>query len=164
MLEEKFKYDYWRYNKHFVLKPSIFLKLSLVFLSKDVILALIIAATNFKTRGHGQLNEMSSLYDPVFCISNMPAVAVLMAMINRTPESGALYRLIWKYGRHLMALSVIGYLATLLYVHGGDLSTLGVASSISATVTLSIIVFIFSSRITKDTFSEFPNKEEALQK
>ena len=156
MTGEKFKYEYWRYDKHFTLKPSLALQLIVVFLCKDLMLSLLLGFSKFKTRGGSVAEDAATLIQPIFIISNLPASAVLLAMLTRGPTAGPAIRLIWKGGRYLIGLSILIYLATFVTLRGADVFDYTIIDWGAVTLHLVIVGYIFSSKLVRDIFAEFP--------
>ena len=119
MSDQKFKYDYFHYNKFFVLRPPLMLKVSLVLLCKDILLSLMMGASKFKRAAR---SARKTLVQPVFILSNLPAFILLLAMVMRTPKGGRWARVVWKNGQVMMALAVILYIATFIYLNGVDIT------------------------------------------
>lgn len=156
MSDQKFKYDYFHYNKFFVLRPPLMLKVSLVLLCKDILLSLMMGASKFKSKGGTLGQEAATLVQPVFILSNLPAFILLLAMVMRTPKSGRWARVVWKNGQLMMALAVILYIATFIYLNGVDITRYSWLGGLVLGCYIAIFVYIFSSKMLQDAFSEFP--------
>lgn len=105
MKHEKFKYQYLRYNQHFVLRASLSLILIMCFLCKDIFLVAIVGASLFKGGG-GQGSDLIALVSPVYIFASLPVFALFYGLVMRQPDAGYLPRLIWENGRYLLFLSI----------------------------------------------------------
>jgi len=155
---EKFKYEYWRYDKHFVLKPPLALKISLVVLCKDLILSLLLGATKFKLKGGDFADDAVSLVDPAFFISNLPAAALLFAVILRGPNSGPIVRHIWRNGKIFLHLSLWIYFLTFFLKNGANVFEYTLLHWGYLTAYTLILVYALRSNLLTDAFAEFPAK------
>ena len=156
MSNEKFKYDFMKYNKYFVLRPNIWLILILFFLCKDIFLMLGVGATAFKGKGQADVSALIVLVNPIFFLSDLPALAVAYVASNRRPNAGPILRLIWKYGRQLVLLSASTYILLLVYKMKWDIFSMNWLEWLFITTNIFIIVYVVSSKFIKDVFNEFP--------
>jgi len=154
---EKFKYEYWRYDKHFVLKPPLALKISLVVLCKDLILSLLLGATNFKSRGSSLGSDAADIVQPVFIISALPAAALFLAMVSRDPKAGFLVRTLWKNGKILISLSVAIYLLLFGLVFGLRLDNYSMIQLITLLSYFMIFAYCWKSSLLTDALLDFPS-------
>jgi len=154
---EKFKYEYWRYDKHFVLKPPLALKISLVVLCKDLILSLLLGATNFKSRGSSLGSDAADIVQPVFIISALPAAALFLAMVSRDPKAGFLVRTLWKNGKILISLSVAIYLLLFGLVFGLRLDNYSMIQLITLLSYFMILAYCWKSSLLTDALLDFPS-------
>jgi len=154
---EKFKYEYWRYDKHFVLKPPLALKISLVVLCKDLILSLLLGATNFKSRGSSLGSDAADIVQPVFIISALPAAALFLAMVSRDPKAGFLVRTLWKNGKILISLSVAIYLLLFGLVFGFRLDNYSMIQLITLLSYFMIFAYCWKSSLLTDALLDFPS-------
>jgi len=155
---EKFKYEYWRYDKHFALKPPLALKISLVVLCKDLILSLLLGATKFKFKGGDLADDVVGLVDPAFFISNLPAAALLLAVILRGPNCGPIVRQIWRNGKILLQLSLWIYFLTFFLKNGSNVFEYPLLHWCYLTAHTLILVYALRSKLLTDAFAEFPAK------
>ena len=156
MSNEKFKYDFMKYNQYFVLRPNIWLILILFFLCKDIFLMLGVGATAFKGKGQADVSALIVLVNPIFFLSDLPALAVAYVASARGPNAGPILRLIWKYGRQLVLLSASTYILLLVYKMKWDIFSMNWLEWLFITTNIFIIVYVVSSKFIKDVFNEFP--------
>jgi hypothetical protein len=64
--------------------------------------------------------------------------------------------LIWKGGRYLIGLSILIYLATFVTLRGADVFDYTIIDWGAVTLHLVIVGYIFSSKLVRDIFAEFP--------
>jgi len=158
MNDEKYKYDFLRYNLHHVLRPNALLLLILVYLCKDIILVMFIGVGSFKGGAQPGVSNLVNLVSPKMILSDLPAIAVAFSLILRTPNAGNIPRIIWKHGRSLIALSVILHILLMLMHREFQLFHLGMLEQILIGLDILTAVYVFSSRLVKDIFAEFPAK------
>ena len=156
MSDEKFKYDFMKYNKYFVLRPNIWLILILFFLCKDIFLMLGVGATAFKGKGQADVSALIVLVNPIFFLSDLPALAVAYVASARRPNAGHFPRLIWRYGRQLILLSAATYILLLVYKLKWDVFSINWLEWLFVATNIFVIIYIVSSEFIKDVFNAFP--------
>ena len=162
MNSDKFKYDFMRYNRYFVLRANILLFLILCYLCKDIFLIMGVGATAFKSKG-GDVSDIMVLVSPIFFISDLPALAVTYALSARQPNAGIFPRRIWKNGRFLLSLSACLHLFLLGLKIKWELDVMGWIQWLVVVIDIAIVIYINSSEFIKDLFSEFPNRENKTE-
>ena len=162
MNSDKFKYDFMRYNRYFVLRANILLFLILCYLCKDIFLIMGVGATAFKSKG-GDVSDIMVLVSPIFFISDLPALAVTYALSARQPNAGIFPRRIWKNGRFLLSLSAFLHLFLLGLKIKWELDVMGWIQWLVVVIDIAIVIYINSSEFIKDLFSEFPNRENKTE-
>ncbi len=156
MNSEKYKYDFLRYNKYHVLRPNVLLLLALAFLCKDIVLIMVVGAGSFKGGAGPGMSNLASLISPKMIVSDLPVIAVVFSLIFRRPEAGRLVRFFWKHGRLLIALSIVIYILLVLEQRDFQFLRLGLLEMALIGADLLIAAYVFSSRLVKDIFAEFP--------
>ncbi|MDA1091430.1 MAG: DUF2919 family protein [Proteobacteria bacterium] len=160
MSNKTFKYDYLRYNVDGVLRPNWPLILSLVFLCRHILLLFMIGAMSFK-RGPRQGTEyLIDFLSPVYNITDILPLALLLVIGLRSPKAKALPRLIWKHGRWLMLFSITLFLALFGYRTQLALSTYGPVEWAVIAANGLIAFYIWTSPFIRDLFNEFPSPIE----
>ncbi len=156
MNSEKFKYDYLRYNKYHTLRPNLLLFLILIYLCKDIFFVFVIGAGSFKGGAGPGISNLADLVSPRMIVSNLPAIVVLVSLINRDPEAGRLMRLIWKNGRLMIILSIVIHTLLILSQKEFQFPLLVLSEWMLIGVDIFVGIYIFSSQLVKDIFAEFP--------
>ncbi len=157
------RYDFIRYNRYGVLRPSLGLWLSLTFLCRHVITILLVAmAAGRGMQGGNNAMDMSDfghLVTPIFMLSDLPALMLLLALAARLPTAGVLPRAIWRAGRLLLLLSILAY-AGLIVRHwpAVGISGFAVADWLGFAGTSAIALYVLGSTYLADLFREFPDR------
>jgi hypothetical protein len=158
MSTEKYKYDFMRYNSLHVLRPHALLIVILAYYLKDLLIAIVIAATAIKARGLSP--EMRSLLDvssPKMILSGMPIMFLIYALLNREPSASDRIRWIWRNGRHfILAAALLNSL--LILSETTPLETLaGKALLGFLFFNITILFYIYRSEQVSDVFASFPD-------
>ena len=162
MNSDKFKYDFMRYNRYFVLRANILIFFILCYLCKDIFLIMGVGATAFKSKG-GDVSDIMVLVSPIYFISDLPALAVSYALSARQPNAGNLPRLIWRNGRFLLSLSACLHLLLLGLKAKWDFDDMGLVQWLVIVIDIAIVIYVNSSEFIKDLFSEFPDQENTIK-
>ena len=152
-------YDYTRYNHHGVLRVNWMLWLVLLYMTRHtlVLAFLLFAASRAQTQGGGLGN--AALFQPVYMISDLPALALMLAMGARVPQAGKVARAIWHHGRHIILDSIAIYFVFFLWKHWGDIGRLDPVLWGNIFVNLAIAALVMRSRYLADLFNEFPKTD-----
>ena len=156
-------YDFIRYNRYGVLRPSPGLWLSLVFLCRHVITILLVAfAAGRGMRGGGgdmDLSDFGHLVRPIFMLADLPALMLLLALASRMPTAGSVPRLLWRAGRLLLLASAAVYIVLFAwYLPPAGIENLAIADWLSIAGTVAVAVYAAISPYLGDLFREFPER------
>jgi Protein of unknown function (DUF2919) len=157
------KYHLACYDDNFCLKPPVLLWIALVFLSRGVMLPLLVGVmsmTGLSPDAKGMLQGLMSLPSVP---SSIIGAAVLLAALRRAPKASGVMRWIWRHGLVLLAIAAVGdavtSLATAPIVRGttSDTTSLTVwAPVLAATYDVYFLAYLLSVRRVRDTFAQFP--------
>lgn len=141
------------YDEHFALRIPFTLWMVLVY-AAHVGLFVLIA----KLPHEGiDLGFITSLVDNYGLAASLPAILVLFAALRRRPSAGRGWRLLWRYGRGLVALSIVLNLALLgSSLMEGVHSRAADANAIRIALDLFSLCVLAASRRIRDTFADFP--------
>ena len=153
------KYDYTCYNQYDVLRLNWVYWAVTLFLCRHLILLMLIGVSAGRG-GEGQRNPaLAALLDPVFFVSDLPAIILLFVAGARLPNGGSKTRFMWCCGRYLL-LSSSG-----LYI-GLSISNLGFAFGNFQPVTWGLValniflmIYVMKSAYLRDLFSQFPSPD-----
>lgn len=146
-------YDFTRYNHHGVLRVNWMLWLVLLYMTRHtLVLAFLMFAAS---RGQTPLGA-SALFEPVYMISDLPALALLLALGARVPQAGKAARAVWRHGRHIILDSIAIYFVLFLWKHWDAIGRLDPVLWGNILVNLLIAVLVMRSRYLADLFNDFP--------
>ena len=150
------KYDYLSYNRHDVLRPNLIFWALAIFLSRHLVLLLFLGVSHGKGGGGPANPAVAALIDPLFFISDVPALTLLCALGGRLPGGGGLARVLWHNGRVLLLGSCALYLGLLVWQEGTDPATYHPVTWTMIALTILAGAYISLSRYLKDMFAQFP--------
>lgn len=153
------KYDYTRYNQYDVLRLNWAYWMITLFLSRHLILLILIGVSAGR-RGSGPRNpELAALLDPIFFVSDLPALLLLFVAGARLPKSGNATRFLWRQGRYLLLSSPALYIGLLFWQQGFHMAgfepvTLGLMA-----LNILLMAYVIKSAYLRDLFSQFPDPD-----
>lgn len=149
-------YDPEHYDEHLTLKVPTALWLSMAFQVRHL---LLLGITFMPTTGE-EITVLRDLVRPEYLLADLLALPVLLVAIRRRPEAPDWMRQAWPWGRSLLLVSALTYVALLgwnLIGSGRPLvSAIDELSLISLLATLGVVVFLARSPLVRDLFREFP--------
>lgn len=153
---KRYKYSFDRYNRFDVVKVNLPSAASTLFLCRHVLTFLIVGFA-FR-RAHVSLSDaFGGTLEPVYMLSDIPALLVCLAMLARHPSSGRLIRMAWRLGPYLLLISGAGYLTLLVRELGFDPGRFGWAVWAMVFSTALSVAYVFLSPYARDLFREFPD-------
>jgi hypothetical protein len=160
------KYGYACFDKHACLKPSTGLVASVLFLCRAVLLPVFIGLASIKGSSQGMTWVLAGNAHPALTsLFALPALAVLVALVRRSPQAGPWLRRTWAHGRSLLLLSALAQAGIALRdVTAGGLavdSAAALASIVVLALLIALIGYLLLSRRVRDSFLEFPPPESA---
>ena len=154
------KYDYLRYNRYDVLRLNWVYWSVTLFLSRHLILFILLGVSAGRTGAGPRNPELAALLDPLFFISDLPALFLLFLAGARLPKSGDVTRLLWRQGRYFLVASCILYMALLFWQHDFHMAGLVPLSWGLVALNLLLVGFVMRSAYLRDLFAEFPAPED----
>jgi hypothetical protein len=158
------KYGYDCFDKHGCLRPSKGLVVSISFLCRALLLPVLIGVASVKGSSQSMTWVLAgNLHPALMSLLALPALAVLAALVGRSPRARPWLRWVWAHGRNLLLLSAVAQAGIVLR----DVTTVGLSLdsaeaflSVSVLVLLAgLIAYLLWSRRVRDSFSEFPSPE-----
>lgn len=154
------KYDYLSFNRYDVLRPNWLFWLVAVFLSRHLLLLFLLGVSHGRTGGGPANPALGALIDPLFFVSDIPALAVLAALCARLPSGGKAVRCLWRNGRVLMLTSCALYLVLLFRQLGLDVAAYHPVTWCMIALTVLVAAVLARSEYLEDLFAGFPEPEE----
>jgi hypothetical protein len=155
-MTKRLPYPLFRYDEELVLKVPVSLWVAMGFLVRHFVLL----GVTFLPRTGDMTEYLRDLVDPIFLLSDLPAVIVLLAALRRRSAAARPVRLVWSRGRALLGASAVLYLGFLAVKLASAARPLAV--SINEAVIASglahvlIIAYLARSRLVRDVFAQFP--------
>jgi len=157
MAAQQPKYHYLSYNRYDVLRPSARFWIVALFLSRHLVLLIFLGVSHGKTGGGPPNPAVAALIDPLFFISDVPALALLCTLGARLPASGRPARFLWRNGRLLLLASCVLYVGLLSWQQGPDLAGWHPVTWGMAAATVLVAAYVLLSRYLRDLFAQFPD-------
>jgi len=158
------KYDYTRYNRYDVLRLNWAYWLITLFLSRHLILLFLIGVSAGRGGGGPRNPALAALLDPVFFVSDLPALLLLIVAGARLPTGGQMTRFLWRQGRWLLLASPALYVGLLLWQQGLDMAGFHPMTWGLAALNLAVMAYVATSRYLRDLFSQFPAADGGADK
>jgi Protein of unknown function (DUF2919) len=155
-------YDHSSYDAHFCLKPSLMLWITMLYLSRAIVLPIFAQLADLG--GSETKTLMRGLFDVYALLPALLAVVVLAALPLRSPSRGRVVRWVWARGRAFLALSAILDLAlpwANSFLRDQPLAEQTLGAVLVEGFDLYFLVFIITSRRVRDVFSSFPAPQDS---
>lgn len=161
-LEKRFdarRYDLGCYDKYFCLKPPVLLIAMIVFLCRDFLLPLIVAAGSMKGGGDGLFASVANIRQPHWFIAGLPALLVFYSLVRRVPKGDVVARWLWRQGRWLLSLSILLGMYPLLQTlqhRLGRLNDSELPLLLVLFIEVASLLYLWLWRRAGDAFRDFP--------
>lgn len=153
------KYDYTRYNQYDVLRLNWTYWMVTLFLSRHLILLMLIGVSAGRGGGGPRNPELAGLLEPVFFVSDLPALFLLFVAGARLPKSGKLPRISWRRGRYFLLSSSALYIGLLLWRRGFEVAGFKPVTWGLVALNLGLVTYVMKSAYLRDLFSQFPDPD-----
>lgn len=150
------KYDYTRYNQYDVLRLNWSYWLITLFLSRHLILLMLIGVSAGRDGGGPRNPTLAALLDPVFFVSDLPALFLLFVAGARLPKSGKWVRILWRQGRYLLVSSSALYIGLVLWQQGFDVAGFQPVTWGLVGINFFVMGYVMNSAYLRDLFVQFP--------
>jgi hypothetical protein len=155
-MSEKARYDHTRYDRYDVLRPNWAFWAMVLFLSRHLIFLLLLGVSHGKG-GSGPPNpSLGALIEPIYFISDIPALVLAYVAGNRVPAAGNALRFLWRNGRAILILSIITYLALMIFKLGAGVFDFHLLTVAIVLLNLVILAALLTNRYFRDLFAQFP--------
>lgn len=155
-------HDIERYDEHLCLKIPLMLWLTLVFLSRHL---LLLGITFLPTTGE-EIKVLRELIQPQYLIADLMALPVVIAAIRRRPQAPRWMRRVWRHGRGLLLLATLSDLLMLILSIGLSLGPghlvqalsqrLNEATLASLIISSSVLLYLATGQLVRDVFRDWP--------
>jgi hypothetical protein len=159
MAKSPLKHDYLSYNRYDVLRPNWLFWTVALFLSRHLLLLILLGVSHGKGGGGPPNPAVGALLDPLYFISDIPALAVLATLSARLPSGGTAVRFLWRNGRVLLLTSCALYLGLLFWQLGPDLAAYHPVTWGMIALTVLVAAVLLRSEYLRDMFAGFPAPE-----
>jgi len=110
-MKSAYRYDPADYDEDGQMRIGLLLWLVIVYLSRHIVLLMLVAVSSIVGLGRG----LDILYSsPAFLLASLPALLVLIAGLRRGPKAGKVLRRLWAGGRWWLIAAVTIDLALLI--------------------------------------------------
>jgi hypothetical protein len=156
------KYHFNDFNDDGVLRMPLLLWVSLLYLSRHLLLLALGGFSSFMLSRMGSAQaDFSHLHSrPVLLLASLPALMVAAAGLRRAPGAGKLIRTIWQRGRGLLISAVLldlGLFLVFWYLHPLQMTLWPITGAV---LDLYILAYLIRSLRVRDTFADFPDPLE----
>jgi len=150
------------YDDHFCLKPPFLLWLVMLYLSRGILLPLMIGLS---ASGGGNSQSIMFLKDVFKANALLPALIaapVLLALLRRSPRASAPFRWLWTHGRSLLVLSALADFAIALCTAwvDGTMDEPAFGAIVSAAIDVYFLLYVLTVRRVRDSFADFPRHSQ----
>ncbi|MBT3535182.1 MAG: DUF2919 family protein [Rhodospirillaceae bacterium] len=164
MTEQPRKWDYLSYNRYDVLRLNWLYWTIILFLSRHILVLMFIGFSKGRSGSGPSDPALAALIDPLFFISDVPALALLAFTGSRLPNGGNGARAVWRNGRYFLSASCLLYLALLFWQQGAQILQSHPLTWALIAVNLIALVAIWWSNYLGDLFGEFPDPDPDSKK
>ncbi len=150
-------YDYTRYNRYDVLRLNWAYWVITLFLSRHLILLMLIGVSAGRGGGGPRNPALAALLDPLFFVSDLPALCLLFVAGARLPKSGKWVRLLWRQGGYFLLSSSGLYMGLLFWRQGFDVTGFQPLTWGIVALNICLMAHVMTSAYLRDLFSQFPD-------
>lgn len=133
--------------------------LILLYMTRHTLLVifLLFASSRGGLTGMGDVFGVGGLFEPLYMIADIPALALLFALGARIPQAGSVARLVWRNGKRIVLASIAIYFAAFFWKQGLDVASFETAIQVNIALNLVIAGLVTYSRYLRDLFGQFPS-------
>ena len=164
MTEQPRKWDYLKYNRYDVLRLNWLYWTIIIFLSRHVLVLMFIGFSKGRSGSGPSDPSVAALLDPLFFVSDVPALILLAITGSRLPSGGNGARTLWRNGRTFMSASCLLYLSLLFWQQGAQILQSHPVTWVLIGINLFSIVAVWRSKYLKDMFDQFPAPDPDAKK
>jgi hypothetical protein len=156
-----FTYSPDDYDSHLALKPPFLLIAIMVYCALPLIFILI--AYNPSPRFQASFSYLQHYATPLSFLGGIPAALVLFAWTKRLPTAGRYWRLIWRWGKWLLSVSLMTHNYLLFSQRGLDIwNSFTMLDSdrlvvVNMGMDLLFVYYLWRVQRVTDVFADFPS-------
>jgi hypothetical protein len=146
------------YDDDYCLKPPLLLWLAALYLSRGVLLPLLMGMGSMIGTNPDALNLFHQLWSVEALIPSSVAAVVCLALFRRGPSASSVVRWIWAHGRVFLASAAALdlLLSVLPLVRTRELGADTAPALFVGAADLYFLVYVLAARRVRDTFGDFP--------
>lgn len=150
------RYDHTRYDRYDVLRPDWTFWAMVLFLSRHLVFLLLLGVSHGKGGGGPPNPSLGALIEPIYFISDIPALVLMYVAGNRVPAAGNALRFLWRNGRAILILSIVTYVGLMVFKMGERILDFHLLTVGIIAVNLVILAALLRGRYFRDLFAQFP--------
>jgi hypothetical protein len=156
-MSDQTRYDHTRYDRYDVLRPNWAFWAMALFLSRHLVFLLLLGISHGKGGGSSAPNpSLGALIEPVYFISDIPALVLMYVAGNRVPAAGNALRFLWRNGRTMLILAIIAYFGLMVFKLGAAILDFHLLTVAIVVINLVILAALLTNRYFRDLFAQFP--------
>jgi hypothetical protein len=150
------------YDRNTVLKPPLLLILVMAYCTRPLLF--VVLSFNPSPKLGPAFAYMQHYATPLSVLFALPAVLVIAAWLRRLPDASMYWRVIWRYGKALLSVSLFANFIFLIIQSGPEITNAYVLSNTArislVSLGLDLLAFYYLWRVVlvTDVFSEFPER------
>ena len=155
----RYRYSFSSYDEHLCLKPPLLLWIVLLYLSRAVVLPLVLGAVSLLAINADTADLLRTLFSVYALPPSLIAGVVLYALMRRSPSASGPVRWIWTRGQiFLSAAAALDCTLTLMHspLRRGELGDQAGTSLVAAAIDLYFLLYVLAARQARDAFADFP--------
>ena len=146
-------YDPWCYDNNLCLKVPFILALSIFYLSRHVIVPLIVFSIERKTQSEDMFYLLSGSNTLIYLPCGLAALVVALCWARRTPKAGTMVRRLWGRGRLWLLASALLDIGIRIATTTNLLKGFTLALLL---LDIYVVLYLFISVRVRDVFADFP--------
>ena len=150
------RYPYHFYNQFDVLRINAATIVAVLYLSRHVLTFLILGIALSRAPASGR-EAFAGILEPIYMLSDIPALLVFLAMLARHPKTGRALRLVWRCGPLLLLGSALLYLGLVIHKVGNDPVQYGWLLAAMIAGAIAAPAYVLLSPYARRLFREFPD-------
>jgi len=154
------------YDDDYCLKPPLLLWLATLYLSRAILLPLLMGMGSAMGASRDALKLFRDLWSVEALIPSTIAAAVFFALLRRAPSASGAVRWIWGRGRLFLTVAAVLdlMLSVLPLVKTLELDAQTAPSLFAGAADLYFLLYVLLARRVRDTFGDFPPRIETPKK
>lgn len=151
------------YDQYMCLKPPVLLWIAMLYLSRALLIPLVIALSNMKGGGTSDAGELTrGAFHMGAVLAAIPVGCVLYAFMRRTPTGSDRARWIWRRGQSFLAVAAtldLSFSAVATAVWQGGFGELDALTVLASALDLYFLAYVLLAKPVRDVFADFPEPE-----